>query len=397
MPIELCDPESLRARTRGTPEVLIVKPSSLGDVVHALPVLEPLREALPTARLTWLVFAEHATVVRRHPALDRVWVIPHPRLKLLRARGAIAGALGFFAALRRERFDAVLDLQGLARSAVITQATEAAVRVGFRDAREGAIATYTHLVDDPGKHLVHRYLAAASAVVPPLRGWGSNAEAALEAGRFGLAPEADAVARVAALLTEHGVARDQPIVTLAACDRRRGTKSLPPERTADLATLLARAIPGGVVALIGAPSEAEVVATVHARVDESVRPRVLNLAAKTDLAGLIALIARAACHVGGDSGPMHLAYALERPCVAVFGPTPPERYGPFGVPHAIVTGDCEERIMPCWRQACSHHSCMQTVSLEAITAAVQRLRTTPPLHPPPTTGKHPIAPNTATG
>src|SRR5207245_2207040 len=124
--------------------IALIKPSALGDVVHALPVLSALRERFPTAHITWVVNRGYESLLRNHPELDAT--LPFDR----GAAAAVAAlsALRFARLLRHARFDLVLDLQGLFRTGLMAAATGATRRVGLSTAREGAAHFYTDIVAD---------------------------------------------------------------------------------------------------------------------------------------------------------------------------------------------------------------------------------------------------------
>src|SRR5207237_781527 len=127
--------------------VCLIKPSSLGDVVHALPVLSALRALWPDAHLAWVVNRGLRGLLDGHPHLDEV--VPFDRGAVgFGPRGLIASAR-FAKELRSRRFDLAVDLQGLLRSGLMTAATGAGVRVGMGDAREGSPLFYTHRIGMP--------------------------------------------------------------------------------------------------------------------------------------------------------------------------------------------------------------------------------------------------------
>ncbi|HEX8324509.1 MAG TPA: glycosyltransferase family 9 protein, partial [Tepidisphaeraceae bacterium] len=148
-------------------KILIVKPSALGDIVHTLPVLTLLRRRFPTASIHWLVVPAFASLLTGHPLLDGVIQFDRKGYaKSLRSPTTAKGLAEFALRLRRERFDLVIDLQGLLRSAWLTWQTGAPTRVGFGYAREGAPLAYTHKVSQPTpqRHAVERYLDVAEAL-----------------------------------------------------------------------------------------------------------------------------------------------------------------------------------------------------------------------------------------
>src|SRR5512136_2269718 len=151
--------------------ILLVKPSALGDVVHALPVVATLKRRYPEIPLDWLVEEEAAPLVDGHPLVATVVVSGRRRwLRQLRRPADVPATLGEIRAwvkgLRRRRYDVVLDLQGLLKSALYVVAAGAPVRVGLADGREGAPWVLTHRVPVPAQpvHAVERYLALAAAV-----------------------------------------------------------------------------------------------------------------------------------------------------------------------------------------------------------------------------------------
>ncbi len=320
--------------------LLLVKPSSLGDVIHALPTAGALRRRFPAAHLAWLVEEESADVVRGTAAVDEV--IVSGRRRWLRALAAGRGAgrtLGEFRALLRTlragNFDLVVDLQGLLKSAIYVLATGARMRVGLSTGREGSRLACTHVVEAPaGEHAVERYLRAAWALgapdgprdfpiaVPP--------EAAAEADRI-LAEAGGAVAGVA------GERGRLPLAVLHPA-ARWPTKQWTPEAFAAVGDRIADAM-GAAVVITGGRADVGAGEAVRTRM----RRPALNLAGRTPLKVLAAILRRAAIMVTVDSGPMHLAAALGTPLVALFGPTAPSRTGPYGTgPRRVL-----QEVLPC--------------------------------------------------
>ena len=143
--------------------VCLIKPSSLGDVVHALPVLASLRQLWPDAHLAWVVNRGLRGLLDGHPDLDEV--IPFDRSKMKANGGGLLAMSRFLRDLRRREFDLAIDLQGLFRSGLMTFATAAPVRVGLASAREGATIFYHHKIASTGpeSHAVDRLLKVAEA------------------------------------------------------------------------------------------------------------------------------------------------------------------------------------------------------------------------------------------
>ena len=137
-------------------KILFIKPSSLGDIVHAMPVLAALRRRFPRAFIAWLVKRQWAELVERMEGVDRVWSVG----------SGVAGWLSEVPSLRAERFDLAVDLQGLFRSAVMARLAGCPERIGFANGREGSPFFYTRrvAVPTPDMHAVDRYLLVAQAL-----------------------------------------------------------------------------------------------------------------------------------------------------------------------------------------------------------------------------------------
>jgi len=355
--------EAAPARTGVSPprRVLLVKPSSLGDVIHALPVAVALKEAFPGVEVDWVVGRPYAELVAAQPAVERTLLFERRRW----------GGWGFWhhrrewrnlvARLREAKYDVAIDLQGLARSAALTRASRAPARVGLTTAREFGRFAYTVAVRPrhPEAHAVDRYLQTLRAlgVTPPAE------------PRFELAVPEHARRRVDALLAEELVAEE---IVCVAPGARWETKRWPAERFAQVAAGLARCHgPGGQdnvrVIVVGTEDDAE-----RARVvTEGVGEQALDWTGRTSLVELAALLERSALLLTNDSGPMHLAAAVGTPLVAVFGPTNPSRTGPYGERAVVVTSAAH--CAPCYRRQCERLVCLREVRVESVLHHAQAL------------------------
>ena len=313
------------------PRIALIKLSSLGDVVHALPVAATLRAARPSARLTWVVERREAAILRGHPALDEVVVADTRGWRRARRPGAVRAALGELLGLRRRlaaaRFDVAVDLQGLIKSGAITAATRAPVRVGFHRGwgREplGALFTNRHVTPPPAaRHVVEQYLA----LLEPL----GITERRLE---FRLPAVAAAEGRIDEWLATAGLKPQRRLVVLNP-GAARADKRWPVAHFATLAARLGQDAGAHVVVAWG-PGEESAARAIVERAGAA-GPRVW-LAPPTDLDALIALLRRASVMVAADTGPLHLGAALGTPCVGLYGPTSAARNGPYGTRHAALT------------------------------------------------------------
>lgn len=341
----------------GHRRILIVKPSALGDIVHSLPVLRLLRRRFPSARIEWLVAPGFAGLLRGHPDLDDVVLFHRQRLNPINLASPQISldALELARELSDRHYDLVIDLQGLARSAVLTFATQATVRIGFGYAREGAPLAYTHRVGHgPGgveRHAVERYLDLAEALGCP-RG----------PVEFRFAPPSAAdLAHVDALLRP---ADGRPFAVLLP-GTNWATKRWPVDHYARLATLVQDRL--GLTPCIAGGTDAVPLA-------RSV-PHALDLTGRTSLPQLVELLRRASLVIANDSGPMHIACALGRPLVTIFGPTNPTRTGPYARPDTVIRLNIA--CSPCYSRTCSHTSCMNWLTPDAVVKqAADALRST---------------------
>jgi len=325
--------------------ILIVKPSSIGDVVHALPILGLLRKKWPAAHISWLVTPACAGLLDGHPLLNET--IRFERRKLAAGWWNPKAAASFFrfaAELRRKQFDLVIDLQGLFRSGLIAWQTRAPVRIGFANARELAWMFYTHRVpiDTMEQHALDRYLEVLEAL-------GCEREP-LE---FVFPTSDDDHRHVDELLGDIG-----PFAVLLP-GTNWPTKRWPVEHFADLVKPLRERF--GLRAVVAGGPETQELAR---RIDG------VDLTGKTNLRQLVVLLDRAGLVVANDSGPMHIAAALGRPLVTVFGPTNPVRTGPYSRDESVLRLDIP--CSPCYSRSCSHQSCLKWLDVQPVIDAAAR-------------------------
>jgi len=332
--------------------ILIIKPSSLGDIVHALPTVAALRRRFPSARITWLVKREWAAVLEGNPHLDAVLA-----LDLLPKDWPAA-----WRAVRAGRFDTVLDLQGLLRSALLGWISGAPVRIGFANGREGSPWFYTERVPVPSlsMHAVDRYLITAKYL-------GAD-PGEVKPSDFPLPHDAQAEARIEVLLAAAGVQAGATLVAINP-SARWDTKQWPSESFATVGDRLQQNGAARVV-LIGGRDERH----VGKQVMRAMRTAPIDLMGQTTLKELIALLRRARLLVTNDSGPMHLAAAVGTPVIALFGPTDPARTGPYGAGHTVLRSGVP--CSPCFSRRCTNAielECLTSIRPENVIEAAMRL------------------------
>ncbi len=322
-------------------KILIVKPSSLGDIIHSLPLLKAIKEGLPEASVHWVVAKGFEDLLLEHPLLDRVFVINKQNWKNpLKAPGTIKEILGIGKKLREERYDVVIDLQGLLRSGIITALSRAPVRIGFSDAREMSPLFY-NLKIEGGKdiHAVDRYLKIASLLQ-------------IQSSKIGfpLPP-----------LGKNPVNENRYFVIVPGA--RWQSKRWPAEYFADVTKELAKMEFRAV--LVGAGSDIDLAEKITSLSETNV----LNLAGKTNLKGLCSVIKDSTFVLTNDSGPMHIASALDIPVFAIFGPTSEIRTGPYGSKSRVIKSSINCR--PCFKKRCNDIRCMYDVTPEEVVRTIK--------------------------
>jgi heptosyltransferase-1 len=355
-------------------KILLIKLSALGDVVQTIPVLNKLRLRYPAAQLDWLTTPAMAELLRHNPAISNVIEFSRDEWSAPLRPAPFVSAARLAAQLHRTRYDLVLDLQGQFRSAVFARLSGATVRIGFdrpradmwaasprkfpqetrkhawQGAREGSWLAYTDHIAVPSidVHAVDRYLNVGAML-----GLDDSAP------DFSFPIPQEAHARIDALLDYYEAAKAKVIAMAPGTIWE--TKEWRPGGFAAVARHFLQN--GFAVTLIGSDRERPVCEAVAAAA-----PGTINLAGETTLSELAALLARAAICISNDSGPMHLAVALDRPVVSIFGPTDPVWAGPYRRDGAVLRVDLP--CSPCYlRQLsrCMHdHDCMRQLPADAV-------------------------------
>jgi heptosyltransferase-1 len=301
--------------------ILVVRLSSMGDVIHALPAVASLKHSFPKSRLSWAIRPRWAPLIERNPYVDEV-------IPVDRSLGAIAAS---WRRLRTQKFDLAVDFQGLVQSALVAAVARADKVVGFHRSvvRERAAALfYSTGVLTTAAHAVDRNLdlAAGAGVSNLLRSFPlpeGTPEGHLPDGNFVLA---------------------SPLAGW-------GAKQWPLERYAELAGALSMPL------VVNGPHEsAPLLRRIHGAH--------LHL---SGLAGLIDATRRARAVIGVDSGPMHLAAALSKPGVAIFGPTDPARHGPYGGSLRVLR---DASAVTSYKRHSAPHEGMQAISVAAVLEAL---------------------------
>lgn len=324
-------------------KVLIIKPSALGDVVHSLPFLDAIHERFPEARIHWLIASAFQDLLRDHPMISRLWTIDKDRWKRLSNVGeTVRSVRKLMGELEAERFDLVVDLQGLFRSGLLCGATRAPIRVGFREAREGSPFFYTHRVrGGVDLHAIERYMKIAGCLGAPT-----------DRLVFPFAEPPRNSAVLDSLPGEYAV---------MAPSAGGEAKKWPAEKFGELAAHL----PWPSLVISGRSD-----ASLADRVVALSRGKAVSLAGRTSLREVVEVIRRSKFLISNDTGPMHVAAALGVPVFALFGPTNPLRTGPYGGSSTVITAGLP--CSPCYRRKkCAKWICMERISVDRVLRAVE--------------------------
>lgn len=343
--------------------ILIVRLSALGDVVHALPLLDALRRARPDAHIGWLVEEASSSLLLGHPQIDRVWVAPRRESERLLRRARLAAAAGPWLRLIRElraaRYEVSIDAQCNLRSSSLARLSGAARRVGFAPpfTKEQAHRLLTDpVVAPPHKQLkVERNLELLRPFEIDTR--GARAQVAIP-------DSARAAARDARAKLGAG-----PIVALHPGVSRFGAfKSWSPDRYAALARELDAARGARCVVTWG-PGERDLAAAIARDAGAAA-----TLAPETgSILDLAALFECCDAVVGGDTGPVHLAAALGVPVVGLYGPKDPAIYAPWDARTGEAASTVWKRVAcsPCGLRRCDNVICMPAIQVEDVMAALR--------------------------
>jgi heptosyltransferase-1 len=331
--------------------LLIVKLSSIGDVVQSLPVAMALRRRRPRSRLTWAVHEQAAPLVLGHPAIDRVVVVPRAiATNARRWRAAVRD-------LRAESYDLALDLQGLLKSSLVVRLSRARLQIAHWRQREGAQLLVSPVsASSSHQNAVEEYLATATALGAPAHPVA-----------FGLSAHAGAAARIERVLAESGIDADVPLsIVNPSASTLRKTPSVGcwSAIVAGLARLTR-------TVLIGARGERDRNVEIRRRAGDGV----VDLTGRTGVDEMVAVLARAAVHVAADTGTLHVAAALGRPLVGIYGPTPAARLRPYGT-RARVVWHPEACFATC-PTLCPRRRCIEAVTPEEVIALAAAAITEP--------------------
>jgi lipopolysaccharide heptosyltransferase I len=327
-------------------KILIIKPSAWGDIVHTLPFLAAVSTRYPDAEIHWVVAKGLHTFLEGHPLLTKIWIMDKDGWRDFgRWRKSLTEINAFRKDLKNEGFDLSIDLSGLLRSGLVTFAAGAKYRLGFSDSDEGSPFFYTHKIKGGEKiHAIDRYLKLANLI---------RCDTSKIKYPFAELPE---ISKLTNSLPNE--------FCIIAPSARKKANRWPAKRFGELAARLP--ICSLVIAGINDKEIAEEV------VQES-NGKAINLAGKTNLKELVSLISKSSFFICNDTGPMHIAAALDIHVFALFGPANPSRTGPYGSKHTIIRK--ELACSPCYaRKPCTTNNwrCMTDITVDEVLSRIKQ-------------------------
>ena len=326
--------------------ILIVKLSAIGDVIHALPVAHALKQNYPDARITWVVEKPAYDLLTNNPDIDEIIIFDKPKFKSL--SGLLSNGYTFSKLLKSHHFDLAIDLQGLFKSAAISYLSGASKRLVYCNARELSDKIGQRICGNHEHgHVVDRYLDVAAYL-------GCK----MDHVEFPINITEKEAQKAEAIANHAGLQLENPYVTLCP-GTNWPSKCWPTTHFANLADKLYE--DNIIPVIIGGPTDQRLAEEIIA--NTKIPP--IDLTGKTSLKQLAYIIKKSQVFVGGDTGPMHLAVAVGMKVVAMFGSTDPKRNGPYGSNHKVllVPVPCQG----CWQRNCPKNiDCLAKISVDEV-------------------------------
>lgn len=321
--------------------ILIIKMSSLGDILHTLPFAAALRKRYPQAKISWLVHPQFAGFVPDKPVIDEVLYFDKVKFNKLGLSDKIKYFLTMRDMLHSKRFDLVIDMQGLFKSAVLAAISGCSNRIGYCEMREGSSLISKAICGSHSKdHVIERYLDVA-------RYLGADVQEV----EFPMPDLTEESRSIREKLAAQNVTGDYVVFVPGA---RWQTKEWPVEYYARLAAMITA--DGTAVVLAGGPDDMD-----KGRRIKELCPAAADLTGQTSLRELAALIKGCAVYISADTGPLHFAAALKKPLIAMYGPTKADRTGPYGSDKASVLLS-PAACAGCLKKACNDWHCMHDIT-----------------------------------
>ncbi len=340
--------------------ILIVKLSSIGDVIHTLPSLAALRKLYPEAHISWVIEEAALDIIKDNPYLDRIIISRRKRwisnlIKREQVSKTIKEMMSFIKLLRDRRYDIVIDFMGLFKSSLIVLLSGGKRKLGYNSMQElSGFFLNEKIYEDMDKHAVDRYLdfliylgadiTEPEFLIPIKKGDEEHIENLLRSNNV-LMKEQFIVVSPMSFAGQTRLWEDDKFAML--CDRISFDLNIKIIFTGDKKDGIIK----NIQSMMALPS--------------------VNLGGHTNLKELAYLYKLAVLVISPDSGPMHIAAAVGTPVIALFGPSDPKRTGPYGKGHIVVQK--EMPCIPCFLKKCDTKRCMKEIGVDEVFEAVKEI------------------------
>lgn len=345
-------------------KILIIKLSAIGDVIHTLPALNALRKFYPAAQITWIIEQAAFPLIIGHPSIDRIILSQRKKWKKdlfdpLTRKKALKEIYKFIKEIRDTRYDIVIDFHQLIKSGLLVWLAKGDRKIGFDRGMAHMEESQIFLNEkippvSMELHALKRNLMLLEAIGIP----SGKIEYQISIKQS----DKDHARR---LVLENRIQDSFVVLNPVA---QWDSKLWMNHKWAQLADALIKDynIP---VIFTGSADDYFLIEKIREMMEE----KAANLAGKTSLKSLAALYRMAKIIITTDTGPMHLAAAIETPVIALFGPTAPWRTGPFGLMHKIIRKKMP--CSPCFKRTCpyGHHNCMKSISVDDVRVLISKL------------------------
>ena len=320
----------------------------MGDVIHALPVLATLRKHCPEAGIAWIVKNKFSDLLAGNPALTEI--IPFDNNNFLQ----------LIKILRKKKFDVALDLQGLFRSGILTYFSKAGHRIGFSkvNSRELSHIFYNHKVTPPQKtvHIVDKNLSLLEPL--GISEYIYDFKVPISAQDLNFAND---------FFESRKLVPKRDKIIMLNPGAGWPTKRWPAENFPRLADKLTKYSNANTKVIMSwGPQEKDIIENIKSNMNNRIA-----IMPQSTIKQLAAIIKSCDLFVGSDTGPTHLAAALEIPVVSLYGPSDPERNGPYGTKNIIIQKDIP--CVSCWKRECDTIDCMKNISVDEVFEACVKI------------------------
>lgn len=323
-------------------KILIIKPSSFGDIVQSNPVLTALRKEYEGCEISWLVFDTWKDVITLFPDVNHaiVW----------KKKKSFRSFFSLVKLLRKERFDIVIDLQGLIRTSLLSLLTGAKKRIAVPGMKEFSnLFTREAYPESSGMHAVERSLETVRFLS------GKRHEPS-----FNITIPENAAEGLTSLLKEQKISAGDKIIGIVPSVRGKG-KQWPAPYYKELINFILEKLPEAWIVILGSVNKSLVFD----------RQEVADLRGKTSILHLAGMLKLCNIVVGGDTGPIHLASAMKIPTVAIFGGSDVKETSPLGTHVSVIRKNY--KCSPCRsRPQCKDYPCLGDITPEEVFAVVRR-------------------------